>query len=1096
MRLLPTFITRWFWPTAQNQAVLTPSVGAEVVQAAGDMASHSSTPGDMASHSSTPGNLASLILCQDSRSPSELIDTNGSTSIQSPELPLGEQKLEAEIHRYGQEIFQRINKGSKKSLLAFGSKMAEQMMAVAMNSDPEVQTRLFQLVDVYPSIMHSSKNVYTHIRQYLLNDPVIRGKIKGQLSFILGAAEYTSKLPLAGKYLVKKGFDKAVKGMASTFIAGSTVEEASKILLKKRNQGIGFVIDPLGEAVLSEEEAKHHCDNYMSLITELSKKAKDWTPVPILDESPNGPLPKVHIAIKPTSLSPALDPVNFRGSVEALKKKLKPIFRHARENDVFVWIDMEDRQKKDITLTAFKEILAEKEFSNWRHVGIAIQAYLKETERDIDQFIEWAKTREASVSVRLVKGAYWDYENANAAMNGWSVPVFNNKDETDANYEQMTRKLLDAYPYVETAVASHNVRSISHALAYAKEKKLPKNALEFEFLHGMANPTQEALVGLENESQRVRIYTPYGDLVLGMAYLIRRLLENTSQNGFMLQASQKLDDKTQEEFLQPPLTKIISSPSELKKKKGFSNEPLTDFAIPENRAAMQQALEKVRKSFGKKDQDYPIMIGGRKIVTEKWIESRNPSNPTELIGRVSLANESHVDLAVQAARDAFKDWNDKKDVKDRARILIKAANLMKERKFELAALIVYETGKTQKEADADVAEAIDFLNYYARKGVKNLSPKLLRSPLGEENVKLHEGRGVFGVIAPWNFPLAIMTGMTSAALVSGNTVVLKPAEQSVRVASEFVKILEEAGIPPGVCNYLPGYGEEVGAKLTEHPDVNGIVFTGSTEVGEKINEVIAKRNPRRKDFGQFICETGGKNAIIVDETADMDEALKGILQSAFSYGGQKCSAASRVIVVGKKTYNRLVERLANAVRDLKVGPADDPSTDVGPLISEEALKRVRHCIETGKREGRMIVGDLDVPNNGHYISPTIFADVKSNAKIAQEEIFGPVLSLMLANDLTEALKIANDTPYSLTGGIYSRTPETIKRVRKEFKVGNLYINRKITGAFVDRQPFGAFGKKSGKETKAGGEEYLEFFTLQRIITENTTRRGAAVRLIN
>jgi RHH-type proline utilization regulon transcriptional repressor/proline dehydrogenase/delta 1-pyrroline-5-carboxylate dehydrogenase len=416
---------------------------------------------------------------------------------------------------------------------------------------------------------------------------------------------------------------------------------------------------------------------------------------------------------------------------------------------------------------------------------------------------------------------------------------------------------------------------------------------------------------------------------------------------------------------------------------------------------------------------------------------------------------------------------------------------MRDRLFELAAWEVFECGKPWREATADVDEAIDFCEFYADEAIRLQSEHGIDVP-GEENRFEYLPRGVVGVIAPWNFPLAILTGMSAAALATGNTVVMKPAEQSAVVAALLMDIFQEIDLPAGVLNYLPGRGEVAGAALVEHPDVSLIAFTGSRAVGLAINATAAEKSKQgAAQVKRVIAEMGGKNAIIVDADADLDEAVVGVMKSAFGYQGQKCSACSRAIVLAE-VYDAFLKRLIDATRSLKIGPAEEPATSVGPVIDEESFRRIKSYIGIGKSEGRLVLGVDPGPlvEQGWYIGPHIFADVPPSARIAQEEIFGPVLAVIRAADLTEALRIANGTDYALTGGIFSRSPASLDRARREYLVGNLYLNRAITGALVNRQPFGGF-KMSGIGSKAGGRDYLLQFVLPRTITEHTVRRGFA-----
>ena len=500
---------------------------------------------------------------------------------------------------------------------------------------------------------------------------------------------------------------------------------------------------------------------------------------------------------------------------------------------------------------------------------------------------------------------------------------------------------------------------------------------------------------------------------------------------------------------------------------------------------MQSAIANLRKSFGF---SCPLIISGKQIQAKDWAESFNPSNYNEVIGKFALADISHADEAIVAANNAFISWSEV-PIENRTQILFKAAQIMKEKKYELAALMVLEEGKPWREADGDVSEAIDFLNYYALEANKLFTPEKLLSPSGEENYSFYQPRGVTVVISPWNFPLAILCGMSSAAIVCGNTVILKPARQASLIASKYMEILQAAGLPSGVCNYLPGNGKTIGDYLVKHKDIHIIAFTGSMEIGLSINKLASEIVPGQDFVKKVICEMGGKNAIIVDDDADLDEVVKGVIYSAFGYAGQKCSAASRVIVL-KNIYDLFVERLVNAAKSIKVGQAEDPGSYLGPVIDKNAYENIKKYIEIGKQEGKLLVGGNDSFKDGYFISPTIFTEVNPNSKIAQEEIFGPVLAVIKAASFNNALDIANRVRFALTGTLFSRGPANIQQAKEKFKVGNLYINRGSTGAKVARQPFGGF-KMSGIGSKAGGKDYLLQFVEPRVVTENTMRRGFA-----
>jgi RHH-type transcriptional regulator, proline utilization regulon repressor / proline dehydrogenase / delta 1-pyrroline-5-carboxylate dehydrogenase len=518
----------------------------------------------------------------------------------------------------------------------------------------------------------------------------------------------------------------------------------------------------------------------------------------------------------------------------------------------------------------------------------------------------------------------------------------------------------------------------------------------------------------------------------------------------------------------------------------FENEPHTDFSRSENRDRMKQALDEVREQFG---QECPLIIDGKAAGTRAHLVSRNPSHKSQVVGNAASASADHAVQAVEAARRAWSQWR-KVPETHRAEYLELMAAEMSNRRFELAAWMVHECGKPWQDADADVAEAIDFCRYYAA-SIRELSAVLECNYPGEENSFFYRPRGVAVVIAPWNFPLAILTGMTAAALVAGNTVVMKPAEQSPVIASKLMEIGRDAGLPSGVLNYLPGAGEEIGPVLVEHPEVDLVAFTGSRAVGLDIYARAARTSPQQRSVKHVLAEMGGKNGIIIDNDADLDDAVQGVIHSAFGYAGQKCSACSRAIVLSE-VYDTFLERLAAACESLHVGPAEDPGIDFGPVIDEEAYARIRDFIAIGRDECTpLVTSDLSgMADEGFYIGPHVFADVEPDSRLAREEIFGPVLSVLKVRTLDQAFQIANGTDYALTAGIYSRSPKNLKRARQELLAGNVYLNRGITGALVQRHPFGGF-RMSGIGTKAGGPDYLLQFLLPVSVTENSMRRGFA-----
>jgi 1-pyrroline-5-carboxylate dehydrogenase len=508
----------------------------------------------------------------------------------------------------------------------------------------------------------------------------------------------------------------------------------------------------------------------------------------------------------------------------------------------------------------------------------------------------------------------------------------------------------------------------------------------------------------------------------------------------------------------------------------FANEQVKDFRDSADAAAMKAALASVRQDFGR---SYPLVIGGRKIETSKQIRSLNPADQRQVVGLVSSASKEQAIEAIEAAARAFASWK-QLTLPERAKYLFRIAELLRERRFRYDALLVYEVGKSWVEADGDIAEAIDFVEFYAREALRFGRPQPVVPIEGEQNELVYIPLGVGAVIPPWNFAGAIMIGMTAAAIVSGNTVVLKPSSDSAVIAAWFVDLVKEAGVPDGVVNFVPGSGSEIGDVIVTHPEIRFISFTGSKEVGLRINELAAKPQRGQKWIKRVIAEMGGKDSIVVAADADVDAAVEGVAVSAFGFQGQKCSACSRAIV-DEKIYDEFVEKLARRVGKIAVGDPADPANYMGPVVNEGALKSIERYIETGRGEGRLISGGKRVGKDGFFLEPTVIADVAPDATIAQEEIFGPVLAVIKAKNFDDAMQIANNTEFGLTGSLYTSDEGKIRRARDEFFVGNLYFNRKSTGAMVGVHPFGGFNM-SGTDSKAGGHDYLLLFMQAKTIS--------------
>ncbi|MDZ8259530.1 L-glutamate gamma-semialdehyde dehydrogenase [Nostoc sp. ChiQUE01b] len=949
----------------------------------------------------------------------------------------------------------------------------DKLLAWAM-SNPGLRVQLFRFIDTLPAL-HSKSEIASHLQEYLGDESVeLPAALKGMLNF-------ANPDSMPGQ-VAATTVGTAVETLAHKYISGENIKQVIKTVERLRKEKMAFTIDLLGEAVITEAEAQSYLERYLELMQQLVEASKNWAAIPAIDEADGEAIPKVQVSVKLTAFYSQFDPLDAKGSEDKVSDRIRILLRRAKELGAAVHFDMEQYAYKDITLSILKKLLLEEEFRQRTDIGMTIQAYLRDSEQDTEDVISWLKKRGYPLTIRLVKGAYWDQETIKAAQKHWPQPVYNDKAATDANFETITQLLLENHQYVYSAIGSHNVRSHARAIAIAESLNVPRRRFELQVLYGMGDKVAKALV---DKGYRVRVYCPYGELLPGMAYLIRRLLENTANSSFL---RQNLENRPIEELLAPPIIKdeknsLTPNSSLLTPNSHFSGAADTDYAEEEVRMKAAQAFQSVRQQLGK---TYLPLINGEYVNPPEFVDSLNPSKFSEVIGKVGLISVEQAEQAMQAAKAAFPGWK-KTPAKQRADILRKAGDLLEERRAELSAWIVLEVGKPVKEADGEVSEAIDFCRYYADE-IERLDKGVNYDIPGETNHYIYQPRGIAVVISPWNFPLAIACGMTVAALVSGNCTLLKPAETSSVIAAKLTEILVDAGFPKGVFQYVPGKGSQVGAYLVNHPDTHVIAFTGSQEVGCRIYAEAATLKPGQKHMKRVIAEMGGKNAIIIDESADLDQAVVGVVQSAFGYSGQKCSAASRVIVL-QPIYDTFVERLVEATKSLNIGEAELPSTQVGPVIDANARDRICEYIEKGKAEAEVAL-ELPAPEQGYFIGPVIFSEVSPNAVISQEEIFGPVLAVIRVKDFHEALAVANGTNYALTGGLYSRTPSHIQQAETEFEVGNLYINRNITGAIVGRQPFGGF-KLSGVGSKAGGPDYLLQFLEPRAVTENIQRQGFA-----
>jgi RHH-type proline utilization regulon transcriptional repressor/proline dehydrogenase/delta 1-pyrroline-5-carboxylate dehydrogenase len=957
-------------------------------------------------------------------------------------------ELEERILTIGHQLWAQLQAGSATWPRGWIDRLLAQLMA-----DDDFRLQGLRFVDSVPVLTDDSRLV-DHFTEYF-------SALDGDRLPPLLAWGIRRSTTLALPALMAPVIRTAVRRVAQRFIAAEDAAGILDSVVRLHGRGVCASLDLLGEATVSETEAEEYQRAYLDLI---AATAGVKSSAPGID---------LNLSVKVSSLYSQISAVDTEGSLLQLAERLRPICHAAMSAGVSLTLDMEQYDYKGIILQLFKRLAMEDGLRQWDGMGIAIQAYLRDTDNDLDDLLSWVEERGTPVMVRLVRGAYWDMETVVAKQQGWPVPVWTTKGDTDACYERSLVRLFEA-PLIRPAVATHNLRSIACAMALAEATGRGQEAFEFQMLHGMSDALEPLIT---ERDMTLRLYLPFGELLQGIAYLVRRLLENSSDQS-ILPLMPKLNI---EQILRPPESGEAREPEPAA---GFANLPLHRFTRSEERREFAAALDSVEKALGR---SYPLLLSGHIALEEQAIESTNPADETQLIGRVVSAGDDDAEMAIRQTLAACGDWRARR-FSERADYLDRIAGALTDQRDWFAAWEVKEAGKGWAEADADVAEAVDFLRYYAR-CARSLEARRSPSLPGEENRLSYQPLGMGLVLPPWNFPLAIPVGMVSAAIVCGNCVILKPASQTPIIAWHFCRLLQQVGLPDGVVTCLPGNGAVIGDALARDPRTHFIAFTGSREVGLHLHRLMSQPAEGQRHVKRLIAEMGGKNAIIIDADADLDDAVGGVIDSAFGYQGQKCSACSRVICVDS-VHDRFVERLVEAARSLRIGDPGQPGNRLGPVISAQAKQRIlRYVEEAGVSAKSRFVGEGE-PNSGHYVAPLIFTDVEEESPLAQEEIFGPVLAVLRARDFDDALRIANSTAYALTGGVFSRLPSHIERARDEFAVGNLYINRKITRAMVHRQPFGGF-KLSGMGFKAGGPDYLLQFLQARNVTENTLRRGFA-----
>jgi len=867
--------------------------------------------------------------------------------------------------------------------------------------------------------------------------------------------------PLA--YLVRV----SVRFMAKRFIAGENIETATTALKDLSTTQRDVTLDQLGELVVSEKEADHYCNEVIKLVRGFSLHVKKG------DRNASG-INRAHVSIKVSALCSDFKPHAFDYTYKLVAPRLIKILKEAKEHDVFINIDAEHYDYRDIVFKVYRKVLLETdELKDFKTTGIVLQAYLRDGANHLEEIIKLAKERNIVMPIRIVKGAYWDAETVEADAHSFDAPEFLNKEETDIHFRQLTVKIMENWPHIQLCLASHNFsdHAFAEAVRELRFKDLP--VIEHQCLH----MTYEALsTAMAKMGWVVRNYVPIGSLIVGMAYLVRRIMENSSQVGVLTIMRSHKKQVSLKDPQEVHLEKIeektrTSDKTQLSMTDAFFNVSPVRLYLDRERSWMEDSLSGFRSTQLGSLYSNPFNPSGSE---QKIVSS---SDPNLEVGKLAFSTKQDVDRAIKTLSESYQSggWS-KAHWARRSIILTKAASIMLAQRLDLSSLIVLEAGKTVPEALADVDEAIDFLNYYAREEARfNIdNPHCL-------------SRGVVAVIAPWNFPLAIPCGMTVAALVAGNTVALKSAEQTPLIAAKLVDILHEAGVPENILIHLPGTGEDVGQSLVDSNEIAQIVFTGSKPVGMMIAHKAGKKVVENKLYKQsfpakVITEMGGKNAVIVTANAELDETVAGILYSSFGHAGQKCSAASRVLV-DNSVKEKLIERLKEAIRDMEVSEAWNFSTTVNPLITKEDKDRIISQVKEATEEvshygGRVVIDRTNENLPGYCVGPALIELPKSRAlneqSFAVRELFGPVVHIIGFDSLDEALRLYNGTGYALTGGVFSQSQDDIDYLTQRMESGNIYVNRSITGARVAIEPFGGF-KLSGTGPKAGGKAYLSSF---------------------
>lgn len=881
--------------------------------------------------------------------------------------------------------------------------------------------------------------------------------------------------------MIRQAASYAMKILGNQFVMGQTIEAALKRAIPKEAQGYRFSYDMLGEAARTAKDAKRYFDAYMKAIHAIGKAANQ-----------RGVIDAPGISIKLSALYPRYEWAKRELVLNCLVPRVTELALLAKQYQIHITIDAEEADRFDLWLDIFAAVFQQPSLDGWSGFGLAIQAYQKRTFYLIDWLAALAEEHKRTIMVRLVKGAYWDTEIKVSQERGLSgYPVFTRRASTDVSYLACARKILSYGDKFFPQFATHNAYSASAILEMVGDRK----DFEFQCLHGMGDTLYDEIVGEKKLNLPCRVYAPVGTHEDLLAYLVRRLLENGANSSFV----NRIVDANEpiETLIQHPVEQVMALSNKSHTKIplpkdifGHSREnspglDLSDISVLRN---LKEGTEAFSNHLW---QAIPI-IDGHAVEGEKQ-NIHSPFDTARIVGHAINASQEDVNKAVSNAFKASHSWAET-SVNKRAECLRKAADLMIEHTYEIMALVMLEAGKTVNDAVAELREAIDFCRYYAAEAESKLIPQILPGPTGESNRLHYHGRGVFACISPWNFPLAIFMGQVSAALVAGNTVIAKPAEQTPLIAALAVKLLHEAGVPKDVLQLLPGKGEVVGAALVADERIAGVMFTGSTETAKLINQTLANR---RGGIIPFIAETGGQNVMIVDSSALPEQVVSDVITSAFGSAGQRCSAL-RVLYLQEDVADKIITMLQGAMAELTIGDPRLLVTDVGPVIDEDALAMLVNHQSRMQTEAKLVFEcplDHEIKVKGHFFAPIAY-EIK-DLSVLTREIFGPCLHIIRykAEDLPKVVAEINATGYGLTFGIHSRINSTIDYLLTNVRVGNAYVNRSIIGAVVGVQPFGGEGL-SGTGPKAGGPNYLLRLCSEKSISVNTTAAGGNASLMS